>query len=111
MKRFLKVPRREPISQGALLREIDERHYIAQQVFFRREERGWTHQNLADLAGMSAAQVQLVEAGHANPPLRALVKLAHALGCTLAELASPRPAQPASAALPAPADATRALTS
>ena len=73
----------------ALLQEIDERYFISEQVFFRREQRGWSQDQLAAEAGMTQAQVALIEAGQANPTLRSLVKLAHALGCTLSELSAP----------------------
>lgn len=78
------------INEAALLQEIDERHFISEQVFFRREQQGWSQDRLAAESGMTQAQVALIEAGQANPTLRSLVKLAHAFGCTLAELTSPR---------------------
>ena len=110
MKRFLRRGREDRLPDAAAVREIDERHHIAQQVFFRREERGWSQRNLADLAALTPAQIALVEAGHANPPLRALVRLAHALGCSLAELTAPRETQPATAPPAADQEGTRLLT-
>jgi transcriptional regulator with XRE-family HTH domain len=89
MKPFSKRNASETITEAALLQEIDERHFISEQVFFRREQRGWSQDQLAAEAGMTQAQVALIEAGQANPTLRSLVKLAHAFGCTISELASP----------------------
>ena len=105
MRRFIPRPRLHRLSEAAALREIDERHHVAQQVFFRRAERDWSHRALAALTGLTASQIVLIEAGRANPSLRTLTSLAHAFGCTVAELTSPREV-PA----PAPADAPRALT-
>jgi transcriptional regulator with XRE-family HTH domain len=76
--------------ESPLLQEIDERHFISEQVFFRREERGWSQDQLAAQAGMTQAQVALIEAGQANPTLRSLVKLAHAFGCSVSDLSAPR---------------------
>lgn len=89
MKEFFKRSARETMHENALLQEIDERHFISEQVFFRREQRGWSQDQLAAVAGMTQAQVALIEAGQANPTLRSLVKLAHAFGCTLSELSAP----------------------
>jgi transcriptional regulator with XRE-family HTH domain len=90
MKQFFKRGARETMSEDALVQEIDERHFISEQVFFRREERGWSQDQLATEAGMTQAQVALIEAGQANPTLRSLVKLAHAFGCSVSDLAAPR---------------------
>lgn len=78
----------EDASDDLQIKEIDERHFIAQQVFFRREGRGWTQQQLAEAAAMTQAQVANIESGQANPTLRSLVKLAHAFGCGVSELCS-----------------------
>ena len=76
----------EMISEEAQLREIDERHFLAQQIFFRRARRGWSQDELAQASGLTQAQVATLEAGQANPTLRTLVKLATALQCAVAEL-------------------------
>jgi DNA-binding Xre family transcriptional regulator len=112
VKRFLRRRREDRLSQAVRLQEIDERHFVAEQVFHRREERGWTQRNLADLTGMTLAQVALVEAGQGNPPLRALVRLASALDCSLSDLAAPREPAPATTApqIAAPGEGTKALT-
>jgi transcriptional regulator with XRE-family HTH domain len=76
----------ETISEEARLREIDERHFLAQQIFFRRESRRWSQDELARVAGLTQAQVATVEAGQANPTLRTLARLSTALSCTVREL-------------------------
>jgi DNA-binding Xre family transcriptional regulator len=110
VKRFLRRRREDRLSQAVRLQEIDERHFVAEQVFHRREERGWTQRNLADLTGMTLAQVALVEAGQGNPPLRALVRLASALDCSLSDLATPRDTTPATSAPQVGTEETKALT-
>jgi transcriptional regulator with XRE-family HTH domain len=89
MKQFFKRGAKETMSEDAHIQEIDERHFISEQVFFRREARGWSQDQLAAEAGMTQAQVALIEAGQANPTLRSLVKLAQAFGCSVSELAVP----------------------
>lgn len=88
MKNFLKRTSKETLSENALLQEIDERHFIAEQVFHRRERAGWSQEELAAECRMTQAQVALIEAGQANPTLRSLVKLANALGCSVSELSA-----------------------
>lgn len=69
------------------IQEIRELHDLAQQVFLRREmEGGLTQAKLAERAGMTQAQIANIEAGHANPTVRSLAKLAHALGCRIRDL-------------------------
>jgi transcriptional regulator with XRE-family HTH domain len=86
MKRTMKRTSSETISEEARLREIDERHFLAQQIFFRRESRRWSQDELARVAGLTQAQVATVEAGQANPTLRTLARLSTALSCTVREL-------------------------
>jgi transcriptional regulator with XRE-family HTH domain len=89
---FFKRSSRETLHERALLQEIDERHFISEQVFRRREQAGWSQEELAAKAGMTQAQVAVIEAGQANPTLRSLVKLAQAFGCSVSELtADPTP--------------------
>jgi transcriptional regulator with XRE-family HTH domain len=76
----------EPVSEEAQLREIDERHFLAQQIFFRRESRHWSQDELAQASGLTPAQVATLEAGQANPTLRTLAKLANAFTCRVREL-------------------------
>jgi transcriptional regulator with XRE-family HTH domain len=86
MKPTLKRTSAETISEEAQLREIDERHFLAQQIFFRRDRRGWSQDELARASGLTQAQVATLEAGQANPTLRTVAKLATALSCTVGEL-------------------------
>lgn len=88
MKNFFKRTSKETLGENALLQEIDERHFIAEQVFHRRERAGWSQEELAAECRMTQAQVALIEAGQANPTLRSLVKLANALGCSVSELSA-----------------------
>jgi len=76
----------ETISEEAQLREIDERHFLAQQIFFRRASRHWLQDELAKASGLTQAQVAMLEAGQANPTLRTLAKFATALSCTVSDL-------------------------
>lgn len=88
----LKRTSSETISREAQLQEIDERHHLAQQLFFRREGRHWSQEDVARASGLTQSQVATLEAGQANPTLRTLAKLAVAFGCSvraLFEAASP----------------------
>ena len=76
----------ETISEEAQLREINERHFLAQQIFFRRECRAWSQEEFARASGLTQSQVATLEAGQANPTLRTLAKLATALSCAVREL-------------------------
>lgn len=80
---------RSAIDEGVQLQELDERHYVAVNVFERRHERGWSQEKLAEEAGMTQAQIARLEAGQANPTLRTLTKLAHTLGVPIYALATP----------------------
>jgi transcriptional regulator with XRE-family HTH domain len=86
MTRIVKRTSAETISEEAQLREIDERHFLAQQIFFRREGLQWSQEELARASGLTQSQVATLEAGQANPTLRTLAKLATALSCTVGEL-------------------------
>jgi len=86
MTRIVKRTSSETISEEAQLREIDERHFLAQQIFFRRESLAWSQEELARASGLTQAQVATLEAGQANPTLRTLAKLVTALSCTVQEL-------------------------
>jgi transcriptional regulator with XRE-family HTH domain len=68
------------------LREVEERHRLSQQVFFRRERTGQTQEELARKASLTQAQIANLEAGHANPTLLTIVKVASALGCSVRAL-------------------------
>jgi transcriptional regulator with XRE-family HTH domain len=59
----------------------------------RRELSGSTQEALAERAGLSTIYLQALERGDAaNPSLRVVVSLAHALGCEPGELLAPRKA-------------------
>lgn len=108
MKQILKQSSSVTISEEARLREIDERHFLAQQIFFRREARGWSQDELARASGLTQAQVATVEAGQANPTLRTLAKLATAFACTVSELFNdPEPRDVAGDLSRQPAEASR----
>lgn len=76
----------ETILGAAQLQEIDERHFLAQQIFFRRQTRGWSQDDMARVAGLTQVQVGILEAGQADPTLRTLAKLATAFSCSVANL-------------------------
>lgn len=66
-----------------------------------RESRGWTQEQLADIAGLNARTVQRVEAG-GNASAETGMAIASALDCPLSELSSgpsvapaPQPGSPA----------------
>lgn len=79
--------RREP--EAVQIQEIDERHNLSQQVFFRRELACWSQDELAERAGTTQAQIANVEAGNVNPTLLTLVKLANVFGCLAHDLLRP----------------------
>ena len=74
------------VSEAAQLQQIDERHCLAQQVFFRRQTREWSQEDVARVASLTQAQVATLEAGQANPTLRTLARLATAFSCPVASL-------------------------
>ena len=86
MNEVFKRSSAETVSEGARLQEIDERHFLAQQIYFRRERRQWSQEDLARLSGLTQAQVATLEAGRGNPTLRTLTKLANAFSCPVAEM-------------------------
>ena len=51
-----------------------------------RSERGFTLQALADMTGLSASLLSLVERGKTSPSIGTLVAVAHALGVHMADL-------------------------
>ena len=80
---------KEPAGERVQLREVDELHFLSEQVYHRRMEADWSQDELAEVAGMTQAQVALMEAGRANPTVRTLVKVACALGCGVGGLFQP----------------------
>lgn len=59
---------------------------VGRRVGEIRRGRGWTQQDLADVLEVTLRHVQAVEGGTQNPSLKALVRLANALGVPLAAL-------------------------
>lgn len=70
------------------LQELDEVHFLAVNLFELRQSHGWSQEVLADRAGMTQAQIARIEAGHANPTLRTITKLACSLDRSVSELLS-----------------------
>lgn len=77
---------REPASEAVESQEIDELHFLSEQVYFRRTAENWTQDELAEVSGMTQAQIANIEAARANPTVRSLVKVAHALRCRVSDL-------------------------
>jgi transcriptional regulator with XRE-family HTH domain len=86
MKSLLKRASSEIISEAAQLLEIDERHFLSQQIFLRRQRQQWSQEDVARAAALTQAQVATLEAGQANPTLRTLAKLAATFSCSVANL-------------------------
>jgi putative molybdopterin biosynthesis protein len=59
-----------------------------------RQQRGFSQQQLAGMAGVSRQAVSSVEAGHSDPSLRVALVLTRALGMTVEELFGPGEAPP-----------------
>lgn len=68
---------------------VDIRHHFAQQVYFRREAKGWTQEDVASRAGMPEKAISNYETGHRSPGFRTLVRFAYALDCQPHELLEP----------------------
>lgn len=51
-----------------------------------REQRAWTQEKLAERAELDRSYIAGIEAGLRNPSVKAVAKIAGALGLTLAEL-------------------------
>ena len=93
--------KRERLGQDVQVQEVQERYCLSEQVYERRETIGWAQEKLAEHASMTQAQIATIEAGQANPTLRTLIKLAHALGCRVKDLLAPVQEEPqASLAVP-----------
>jgi DNA-binding XRE family transcriptional regulator len=59
------------------------------QVFARRQEAGLSQERLAQMAGISRNQYQVIEGGRGNPRLKTLFSLAAALNVPLQILLAP----------------------
>lgn len=79
-------PKRESLPANVQILEIDERHKLAQQVYFRREQQQWTQDELAKMINTTQSQIANIEAGTVNPTLRTLVRLSNAFGCHVRDL-------------------------
>lgn len=54
-------------------------HLVGEQLRFIREEKGLSQERLAELAGMTHAQISRIETGKDNPTLNTLEKIIGAL--------------------------------
>jgi transcriptional regulator with XRE-family HTH domain len=70
---------------------------IGTRIRQMRSERGFTLQALADMTGLSASLLSLVERGKTSPSIGTLVAVAHALGVHMADLV---PGAPPGAEIP-----------
>ncbi|MFD9452533.1 helix-turn-helix domain-containing protein [Streptomyces sp. NPDC059985] len=80
--------------------DLDDRdlaYRIAQAVFDRRTELGWSQKQLAEAAGMRQPHVSRLEAARSLPSLDVLSRVAEALGTDLMVCLVPRTAGHASA--------------
>jgi transcriptional regulator with XRE-family HTH domain len=89
MINLIRGRRQESASERVQSQEVDELHFLSEQVYHRRMAEDWSQDALSEVAGMTQAQVALVEAGRANPTVRTLVKVACALRCTVGDLFQP----------------------
>jgi transcriptional regulator with XRE-family HTH domain len=64
----------------------DELLRIGQQIRRARERRGLTQERVFLAIPMNRSHYQEIEAGQANPTLRTLLRIAHAIDVPLAEL-------------------------
>lgn len=71
---------------ASTIREIDECHFLAINLFDVREINDWSQEELAARASMTQPQIASIEAGHSNPTVRTLSKLATATGLSIADL-------------------------
>jgi transcriptional regulator with XRE-family HTH domain len=66
---------------------MDIRKKFGKRLRALREERGWSQEEFADLAGLHRTYVSAVEQGIRNPTLSVLERLAKALGVWIEEIA------------------------
>jgi transcriptional regulator with XRE-family HTH domain len=78
----------EPLAEGRLSRLLARAtSSLAVNLRERREQAALTQESLAERAGLSTIYVQALERGDAaNPSLRVVVALAHAVRCEVADL-------------------------
>ena len=65
--------------------EFNKKHRkeIGRQFCAKREEQGWTVEQVAVMSDVKAATVEKIEAGVFNVPLDVLARVADVLGCVL----------------------------
>lgn len=63
---------------------------IAEIIKEKREARGWTRQELADIAGIGVTTLGYYETGRGYPGIMNAIQLADAFGCTLDALVGRR---------------------
>ena len=56
------------------------RQQIAEKVYRRRKERGWTQYDLAEMAGVSIATIKDIERGKGNPSMSTVLEILDVLG-------------------------------
>ena len=74
-----------------LATKTDPQFFLAANVYDLRARRRMTQAALADAAGVAETRIAQIEGGDANPRLRTMTRLAHALGVTVTDLLQPPP--------------------
>jgi transcriptional regulator with XRE-family HTH domain len=72
-----------------LVSAVKTKRALAERLRDLRRERKWSQEKLAEAADMHRTYLAGIERALRNPSLENLVKLANALGVTMAELFSP----------------------
>lgn len=62
---------------------LQPEYELVSEILSARIEKGLTQKDLAQLTGISQADISRIENGDANPTLDTIQRLAVALGCTL----------------------------
>jgi transcriptional regulator with XRE-family HTH domain len=65
---------------------LDRRRAIGQRIRAARLHANLTQERLAEFAGMDRQAVNRIEQGHQSPVLDSLLRIAYALGVSLADL-------------------------
>ena len=63
--------------------ELEPEYQIIKAMLSSRAEKSMTQKQLADITGISQADISRLENGNANPSLRTLVRLADGMGMKL----------------------------
>lgn len=69
---------------------VDADAELARRIGADRKERGWSLADLADRSGVSRSMLSKIERREASPTAAVLLRIAGALGITLAELLTPQ---------------------